>query len=151
ANVRTSTLVMRRWQTDVKARGRLVAAAAARPEAGRGSQMTSAQTSAAPAGERRRDADRTRTEILEVATEGCAQRGDDGARVDESGARTRSTKRMISSYFGGKKQLYLAVLQGAYARIRAAEQEVNVDHLDPVEAIRQLAEVPFDHHEAHPD
>jgi len=113
--------------------------------------MTSAQTSAEPATERRRDADRTRTEILEVATEEFAHRGYDGARVDEIAARTRTTKRMIYYYFGGKKQLYIAVLEGAYARIPTAEQAANVDHVDPVEAIRRLAEITFDHHEAHPD
>ena len=39
---------------------------------------------------------------------------------------------MIYYHFGGKKQLYIAVLERAYARIRAAEREVNVDDLDPV-------------------
>jgi TetR/AcrR family transcriptional regulator len=101
--------------------------------------------------ERQRDAERTRAEILKVATAEFAERGYDGARVDEIGARTRTTKRMIYYYFGGKKQLYVAVLEHAYARIRAAEQAVNVDHLDPVMAIRRLAEVTFDHHEANPD
>jgi AcrR family transcriptional regulator len=110
-------------------------------------------SSAAPpsAPERQRDAERTRGEILEAATAEFAERGYDGARVDEIGARTRTTKRMIYYYFGGKKQLYIAVLEHAYARIRAAEQAVNVDHLDPVMAIRRLAEVTFDHHEANPD
>lgn len=58
---------------------------------------------------------------------------------------------MIYYYFGGKEQLYTAVLESAYARIRAAEQRVDVDHLDPVSAIRRLAELTFDHHESHPD
>ncbi len=106
---------------------------------------------AAPTTERRRDAERTRSEILEVATREFAERGYNGARVDEIAARTRTTKRMIYYYFGGKKQLYVAVLERAYARIRSAEQAVNVDHLDPIAAIRRLAEVTFDHHEAHPD
>ena len=82
--------------------------------------MTSAQTSAEPATERRRDADRTRTEILEVATEEFAHRGYDGARVDEIAARTRTTKRMIYYYFGGKEQLFTAVLERAYADSSAA-------------------------------
>jgi hypothetical protein len=43
------------------------------------------------------------------------------------------------------------VLERAYARIRAEEQQVDVAHLDPVAAIRRLAELTFDHHEAHPD
>jgi AcrR family transcriptional regulator len=101
--------------------------------------------------ERRRDADRTRTEILDVATREFSDRGYNGARVDEIAARTRTTKRMIYYYFGGKKQLYVAVLEREYARIRAAEQAVNVDDLDPAAAIRRLAEITFDHHEAHPD
>ena len=101
--------------------------------------------------ERRRDADRTRAEILAVATAEFADRGYDGARVDEIAARTRTTKRMIYYYFSGKKQLYIAALEQAYARIREAELEVNVDHLDPVTAVRRLAEITFDHHEANPD
>jgi AcrR family transcriptional regulator len=57
---------------------------------------------------------------------------------------------MIYYYVGGKEQLYLAVLERAYAEIRRAERTVDVDHLDPVAAVRRLAEVTFDHHEAHP-
>jgi AcrR family transcriptional regulator len=97
-----------------------------------------------------RDAERTRADILEVATEEFAHRGYSGARVDEIASRTRTTKRMIYYYFGGKEQLYLAVLERAYAEIRAAERDVDVDHLDPVAAIRRIAAVTFDHHEAHP-
>jgi AcrR family transcriptional regulator len=101
--------------------------------------------------ERRRDAERTRREILDVATREFADQGFAGARVDEIAARTRTTKRMIYYYFGGKEQLFVAVLERAYSTIRAAEQEIDVDHLDPVAAIRQLAELTFDHHESHPD
>ncbi|GAB7046187.1 TetR/AcrR family transcriptional regulator [Catenuloplanes indicus] len=100
--------------------------------------------------ERRRDAARTRAEIIDVATDEFAHRGYAGARVDEIAARTRTTKRMIYYYFGGKEQLYRAVLERAYAEIRAAERAVDVEHLEPVTAVRRLAEVTFDHHEAHP-
>jgi AcrR family transcriptional regulator len=104
----------------------------------------------APVAERRRDAERTRAEILDVATDEFAERGYSGARVDEIAARTRTTKRMIYYYFGGKEQLYLAVLERAYTQIREAERAVDVDHLDPLAALRRLAEVTFDHHAAHP-
>jgi AcrR family transcriptional regulator len=104
---------------------------------------------AAPA--RQRDAVRTKREILEVATREFAERGYAGARVDEIAAQTRTTKRMIYYYFGGKEQLYVAVLEAAYSRIRSAEREAEVDHLDPRAAIRRLAELTFDHHEANPD
>jgi AcrR family transcriptional regulator len=112
--------------------------------------MAATGTPAEPVEEKRRDAERTRAEILGVAAAEFADRGYAGARVDEIAARTRTTKRMIYYYFTGKEQLYVAVLEDAYARIRAAEQLVEVDHLDPVAAIRRIAEVTFDHHEANP-
>jgi AcrR family transcriptional regulator len=108
-------------------------------------------TTALNSGEAVRDAERTRAEILAVATREFADKGYDGARVDEIAAKMSTTKRMLYYYFGGKEQLYIAVLELAYAGIRALEQELDVEHLDPVDAIRQLAELTFDHHEAHPD
>jgi AcrR family transcriptional regulator len=100
---------------------------------------------------RQRDAEQTRNEILTVAAKEFAEEGYAGARVDQIADRTRTTKRMIYYYFGGKEQLFIAVLERAYARIRAAEQQIDVEHLDPVSAIRCLAELTFDHHEANPD
>jgi AcrR family transcriptional regulator len=104
-----------------------------------------------PADARHRDRERTRAEILEVATLEFAEHGYSGARVDEIAERTRTTKRMLYYYFDSKEGLYTEVLERAYAGIRAAEQTVDVEHLDPVAAIRRLAELTFDHHEANPD
>ncbi len=101
---------------------------------------------AKPKSELQRDPERTRAELLDVATEVFAESGYSGARVDEIAERTRTTKRMIYYYFGGKEGLYLAVLDRAYRGIRQAEQKLRVDHADPIEAIRRLAEVTFDHH-----
>ncbi len=99
--------------------------------------------------ELQRDAERTRAELLAVATEVFAESGYSGARVDEIAERTRTTKRMIYYYFGGKEQLYMAVLENAYRGIREAEQRLQVDHVDPVVAMRRLAELTFDHHLDH--
>ncbi|GAA4971579.1 AcrR family transcriptional regulator [Nonomuraea thailandensis] len=99
--------------------------------------------------ERQRDADRTKAEILEVAQREFARYGYAGARVDEIAARMRTTKRMIYYYFGSKERLYIAVLEKAYAEVREVERTVDVEHLAPVEAIRTLAELTFDHHDAH--
>ena len=107
--------------------------------------------SAAPRPEPQRDPERTRAELLEVATAVFAEQGYSGARVDEIAERTRTTKRMIYYYFGGKEQLYLAVLENAYRGIREAEQRVKVDHINPVQAIRLVAEMTFDHHIEHQD
>lgn len=101
--------------------------------------------------ERVRDAERTRAEILEVATREFSDKGYDGARVDEIAAKTSTTKRMLYYYFGSKQKLFVAVLERAYAGIRSIEQQLDVEHLDPVDALRQLAELTFDHHESHPD
>jgi AcrR family transcriptional regulator len=102
-------------------------------------------------GERVRDAERTRADILAVATREFADRGYAGARINEIADKTSTTKRMIYYYFGGKEQLYVAVLEQAYGFIRNLEQQLDVEHLDPVEAIRELAGLTFDHHESHPD
>lgn len=113
--------------------------------------MAAAGTPHTRAARRTRDAARTRAEILEVATAEFARLGFSGARVDEIAARMRTTKRMIYYYFGSKEQLFTAVLEQAYTEIRGKEQSLDVTDLDPVSAIRRLAELTFDHHEAHPD
>jgi AcrR family transcriptional regulator len=107
-----------------------------------------AKSTAAP---RKRDAERTRQEILDAATREFAERGFAGARVDEIAAQTRTTKRMIYYYFDSKEALFVAVLENAYAGIRDAEQTIAVDHLAPAAAIRRLAELTFDHQESHPE
>ncbi|MFE1645052.1 TetR/AcrR family transcriptional regulator [Microbacterium sp. P01] len=96
-----------------------------------------------------RDAARTRAELLAVATEVFAEDGYSGARVDDIAERTRTTKRMIYYYFGGKEQLYKAVLENAYQGIREAERAIDVDETDPLVAIRRLAELTYDHHVSH--
>ncbi|MEV6487594.1 TetR/AcrR family transcriptional regulator [Actinoplanes sp. NPDC051633] len=100
---------------------------------------------------RLRDPERTKAEIIDVATREFADQGYAGARVDEIASKTRTTKRMIYYYFGAKEGLYLAVLERAYRRIRALEQQLDVEHLTPADALRQLAELTFDHHEQHQD
>lgn len=101
--------------------------------------------------DRTRDADRTRENILEVATQEFADNGYSGARIDKIADQTQCTKRMIYYYFGSKEQLWIAVLERAYSGIREAEQGLDVEGLDPASAIRRLAELTYDHHTAHPD
>ncbi|MFP5021811.1 TetR/AcrR family transcriptional regulator [Pseudonocardia phyllosphaerae] len=102
-------------------------------------------------GGRQRDPERTRAEILDVATAEFAEQGYTGARVDEIAARTRTTKRMLYYYFGSKQGLYLAVLERAYVGIRSLERSLDVAGLTPVQAVRAVAELTFDYHETHPD
>jgi AcrR family transcriptional regulator len=113
--------------------------------------MAAPHAEKAPTARRERDAVQTRREILEAATQEFADQGYAGARVDHIAALTRTAKRMIYYYFGSKEQLYIAVLEQEYAAIREAEQAIDVEHLDPVAAIRRLTELTFDHHEANPN
>lgn len=99
---------------------------------------------------RRRDAERTKAEILAAGIREFSERGLNGARVDSIAARTRTNKRMIYYYFKSKERLYIAVLEEAYRRIREAEKQLRLDDLPPSEAIRLLAEFTFDYHWKNP-
>ncbi|WP_032379219.1 TetR/AcrR family transcriptional regulator [Rhodococcoides fascians] len=111
----------------------------------------SSDDSSGPAVKRRRNSDLTRHNILEVATEEFADKGFAGARIDEIAERTHTTKRMLYYYFTDKEGLYKAVLERSYLRIRERERAVDVKGLGPVEAIRAIASLTFDHHEQNPD
>lgn len=100
---------------------------------------------------RKPDAERTRSDILAVAREEFVEHGLNGARVDAIAEKTRTTKRMIYYYFGSKEGLYSAVLEQAYAGIRATEAALALDELDPRTALRHLIEATFDYDDAHPE
>ena len=100
---------------------------------------------------RRRNAERTKAEILAAATREFSERGLNGARVDSIAARTRTNKGMIYYYFQSKQRLYLAVLEDAYRRIREAERQLRLDDLPPGQAIRRLVEFSCDYHWTHPE
>ena len=100
---------------------------------------------------RRNDPERTREDILDVATEEFSQFGLSGARVDSIAEKTRTSKRMIYYYYGSKEGLYLAVLERAYRKIRSLESDLQLAELPPEEALRQLIGTTFDHDEQNPD
>jgi AcrR family transcriptional regulator len=102
-------------------------------------------------GSRSRDPERTKQDILHVATLEFAANGLAGARVDAIAAKTATTKRMIYYYFGSKEQLYSLVLERAYSGIRQIEERLDLERLDPETALRRLVEFSFDYHEAHPE
>jgi AcrR family transcriptional regulator len=92
-----------------------------------------------------------RARILGAATAEFASRGFKGASMDAIAARTNTTRALINYYFGGKEQLYLAVLERVYAEIRAAEIELDLNHLPPVEAIRCIVEFTCNYYVEHED
>ena len=100
---------------------------------------------------RTNDPEATKKNIIEVAYREFAENGLAGARIDEIAAKTKSSKRMIYYYFGGKEGLYIKVLEEAYTRIRGIERSLDLAHLPPREALERLVRVTFDHHDSNPD
>ena len=87
---------------------------------------------------RPRNPDDTRRRILAAAKAEFAKKGLGGARVDDIAARAKANKRMMYHYFGNKDDLFSLVVEDAYAEFREREAALELDSLDPVEAIRAL-------------
>ncbi len=85
-----------------------------------------------------RDAVATTARSLEAAKQEFAKLGLGGARVDEIAERAQANKRMIYHYFGSKEELFKAVLEEAYLGIREAEQNLELEHLPPRDALVKL-------------
>jgi len=91
-----------------------------------------------------RDSAATAAAILAAATKEFATYGFGGGRVDRIAERAGVNKRMIYHHYGHKRGLYLAVLEQAYHKERSAEQTLELEALEPREAMRRLIEYTFD-------
>ncbi|MES2342504.1 MAG: TetR/AcrR family transcriptional regulator [Pseudomonadota bacterium] len=100
---------------------------------------------------RTNDPDRTRANIIDVATHEFSEKGLSGARIDEIAERTHTSKRMIYYYFESKEGLYRAVLEDCYRRIRTIESSLDLKAKSPMEALAQRVRFTFDYQIANPD
>ena len=100
---------------------------------------------------RTNDPDRTKANIIEVATHEFSEKGLSGARIDEIAERTRTSKRMIYYYFESKEGLYRAVLEESYRRIRSIEATLDLENKPPLEALAQHVRFTFDYQLANTD
>jgi AcrR family transcriptional regulator len=98
-----------------------------------------------------RDADRSRAVILQSALEEFAQYGVGGARMDRMAERSKLNKRLIYYYFSDKDQLFQAVLESAYEKIRESERQLNLESLEPTAAIRKLVEFTWRYYLENPE
>lgn len=99
--------------------------------------MTAAASTPA-ARPRRRDAAATREALLAAGAELFAERGYDGVPVAAIAQKAAVNKAMINYYFGGKRQLYLAIVSATFADIIARVQAL-VDSPRPApEVLRDL-------------
>jgi AcrR family transcriptional regulator len=99
---------------------------------------------------KRRDADATKARILAAATAEFARLGLGGARVDRIALSAKANKQMIYHYFGSKERLFTAVLEAAYADIRAGEEALDPDRLDPAAALEALVTFTWNYYLRHP-
>lgn len=98
-----------------------------------------------------RDAEATQARILAAAKKEFAKNGLAGARVDVIAERAKANKRMIYHYFSSKDLLFQRVLEVAYADIRTAEQKLNLDSLEPREALERLVRFTWDYYLKNPE
>ena len=92
-----------------------------------------------------------RLRILEAAKQEFAAHGLAGARVDRIAANAGANKRMLYYHVGNKEDLYLAVLEGAYETIRSEERGLDLEHLDPPEAIERLIDFTWNYFLRNPE
>jgi AcrR family transcriptional regulator len=87
--------------------------------------------------------------IIDIATQEFVEKGLAGARIDEIAG--KATKRKIYYYFEGKDELYRAVLERAYRRVRESEGKVDVTSGSALDALRRLIEHDVRYHSEHPE
>jgi AcrR family transcriptional regulator len=98
-----------------------------------------------------RDAERSRAVILKAASEEFSLFGLGGARIDRIAERSGLNKRLIYYYFSDKDQLFQAVLEAAYRKIRESERDLNLEALKPAAAIRKLVEFTWNYYLENPE
>lgn len=98
-----------------------------------------------------RDAEATKSRILEAAKKEFAKNGLEGARVDTIALEANANKRMIYHYFESKEKLFQTVLENAYFDIRESEKKLDLDSLDPREALERLVHFTWDYYIQNPE
>lgn len=93
----------------------------------------------------------TRQTLLQAARAAFAERGLEGARVDDIARRAGVNKQLVYHYFDSKEGLYTAVLDEVYHEIRQREQELDLSRFPAEQAIRTLVEFSFDYLAQNPD
>lgn len=87
---------------------------------------------------RRRDAAATRDALLAAGAELFAERGYDGVPVAAIAERAHVNKAMISYHFGGKRQLYLAIVTATFGEIVAGVERLAGSPRPAPEVLREL-------------
>lgn len=92
-----------------------------------------------------RNAAKTRQRILDAAEDVFAARGLEGTRMAAIASLAGCNQALLYHYFSSKDELFTAVLEQIYAKIRSAEQALDLGHLAPMDAMQRLVEFSFDY------
>lgn len=92
----------------------------------------------------KRDAERSRQNILAAAEQEFSEKGFFGARVDEIAAKAQINKRMIYAYFTDKEGLYMQVLFQVYGRMEEVERSLIARQYTGKELVTALIGAYFD-------
>jgi TetR/AcrR family transcriptional regulator len=86
----------------------------------------------------RQSSSRTRAAIMGAAVTEFANKGYDGARVDEIAMHAGVNKNLIYHHYQSKDGLFAAVLEFTYEDIRKRQKDLELRDLDPVVGMRKL-------------
>lgn len=103
-----------------------------------------------PSPTRKRSAARTRAALMKAALKEFSQHGFAGARIEQIAKSAKCNIRMLYHYFGGKKELYVAVLEAAYVDLRQKEATLSIDPEQPVEGMMELMDFTFTYFQNNP-
>ena len=97
--------------------------------------------------------DGVRTPFCKMGTDLARMGADELGRIAVNALLTRTglDPALIARYFGSKEGLYLAVIEDAYARIRAIEAGLHLEDLSPEDALRKLVGFTFDYQHENED
>src|SRR5438046_400837 len=90
---------------------------------------------------RRRDAAATREALLAAGTELFAERGYDGVPVAAIAQKAAVNKAMINYHFGGKRNLYLAIVSATFGEMVASVERLAASPRPAPEVLRELIAV----------
>ena len=98
-----------------------------------------------------RDSALTKIRILECATREFSEHGYAGARIEAIVRAADVNISLLYQYFESKEKLFIAVMEGAYALMRASHRDFDVRDKEPIEAMESLTRWTFRIFVDHPE
>jgi AcrR family transcriptional regulator len=89
--------------------------------------------------------------IMQAAAQEFTRTGIDGARIENIAREAGVTKQLVYHYFNSKAELYKTVIDDAAARCLDELMALDIDHLEPVEALTAFWYRVFDQYATWPE